>query len=76
MTIDETTFSSVYTATVNGKAASQGQVLSQGDTIVVTQPLKGEYAGYISITSSKDFDLEEDDFLYQAIAKKLLTKLS
>lgn len=66
LTIDETTFSSVYNATVNGKTASQGQVLSQGDTIVVTQPLKGKYAGYISITSSKDFDDSIDSYSIHA----------
>lgn len=31
---------------------------------------------YKDITVTQDFDLEEDDFLYQAIAGELLTKLS
>lgn len=64
--MDEATFSSVYTGTVNGETATQGQVLNQGDVIVITQPLKVNYAGYISITSSKDFDDTTDSYFVQA----------
>lgn len=56
-----TKLSSRMSATLNGNVITSGQILSSGDSIVITQAEKYYQAGYISITATQYFSWGEPD---------------